>query len=83
MRRMVHLSRYAAGGWRHTRERRQGSVGFWTGSVEGFACERASHIPTAEFRVSTQAWGYICRGGVCLRGKVGNVDPGGKTLLVF
>jgi len=28
LRRMVYLSRYAVGGWRHTRERRQGSVGF-------------------------------------------------------
>ena len=55
LRRMVYLSRYAVGGWRHTRERRQGSVGFWTGSVEGFACERSSHIPTAEFRMSTRA----------------------------
>ena len=31
LRRMVYLSQYAFGGWRHTRERRQGSVGFWTG----------------------------------------------------
>ena len=51
---MVYQGRYAIGGWRHTKGGWQGSVGFWIGDVEGFACERASHSPTAGFRINNQ-----------------------------
>ena len=63
---MVYQGRYAIGGWRHTKGRWQWSVEFWIEDVEEFACERASHSPTAGFRMSTRAWGYICKGEVGL-----------------
>ena len=41
---------------------------------------RASHSPTAEFHMSTQVRGHICRGEFYCRGRVGSGDLGAMTL---
>jgi len=76
---MVYQGRYTIGGWRHTKGRWQGSVGFLIGDVEGFVCVRASHSPTAEFLMSTRASGYICKGEVGLEERVGSDDLKART----
>jgi hypothetical protein len=42
---------------------------------------RAPYSPTAEFHMSTQVSGYICRGEFYWRRRVGSDDLGDRTLL--